>query len=122
MAKPDITLYRVAAGIWVPIVVIAALWAAGGDSLSMRTYWLVMPLVLLAAALTPKRLYHTALRYWLVLLYALGLATVVAAIFHDYRMSFGPDYAAIVLRGTQAIILAALIKYAVTQGQARHAA
>lgn len=122
MAQPDITLYRVAAGIWLPIVIIAALWAAGGDSLSMHAYWLVMPLVLLAATLTPNRLYHTAFRYWLALLYALGLATVAAAIFHDYRMSFGPDYVAIVLRGTQAIILVALIKYAVAQGQARHAA
>lgn len=122
MAQPDITIYRVAAGIWVPIVIIAALWAVGGDSLFMRTYWLVMPLALLAAAITPRRLYHTALRYWLALLYAVGLATAAAAIFQDYQMSFGPDYVAIVLRGTQAVILAALIKYAVTQGQTRHAA
>ena len=122
MTQPDLTIYRVAAGIWLPIVVLAALWAEGGNGLAMRTYWLMVPFALATAMLTPQRLYRSAHRYWLVCLYALALATTLAAIYQDSKMSFGPDYVAMGLRGTQAVIFAALIKYAVMQRQANHAA
>jgi hypothetical protein len=122
MAQPDLTIYRVAAGIWLPVIVLAALWAEGGDGLAMRAYWLTAPFALATAMLTPQRLYRSAHRHWLVCLYTLGLATTLAAIYHDSKMSFGPDYVAMGLRGTQAVIFAALIKYAVMQRHASHAA
>lgn len=122
MTQPDLTIYRVAAGIWLPIIVLAALWAEGGDGLAMRTYWLVVPFALATATLMPRRLYRSAHRYWLVCLYTLGLAITLAAIYQDSKMPFGPDFMAMGLRGTQAVIFAALIKYAVMQRQASHAA